>query len=175
MSTATNWIGNAAVAFGALSLVVVPVVKGIQALTNWLNEVDQASKKLIEDNRELAKYSGTTAVAYANLDRGRIIRQAELSQDMGGALSRLTGAQDRYESAKQDLTMPFEKLSVDLQAFKTEMATNIIKAIDYLEPISEVIEWFYRKYIEKEDKNEARNAVEFLARETEKNFGQRKW
>lgn len=163
---------NMTAIFGVASAGVYAVTKGFEKLNEWLNEVDQSSRKLIEQNRELAKYSGVTAAAYAQLDHDRLMRQVEMSKSMGGPMSRLNSSQSEYEQAMQDLSTPYKKLDTDVQAVKTEIATYLIKVIDKLDFIGDLIEWWYGS---DKDSKLAQNAADALARDAATRFAQRRF
>jgi hypothetical protein len=90
---------------------------------------------------------------------------------MAGPISRLTGAQSRLEANMEDLKRPFDKLAIDAQAVRTELAAGIVAIVDAIEPISEIIEWWYGE----EKRNGAASTIaEALARDSEARTVQRK-
>lgn len=157
--------------FGPAAIAVTAAVGGLKLLVDWLKNVDQTSRKMIEDNRELAKYNGNLAASYAKLDRDRLRRDIEASNDMAGPMRRLTAAQSRYEGAQEDLTRPFKRLSTDIQALKTEFATATLVAINLLTPIGKAIDAFYEL---QKNSDEVRTAAQALARNSENRAKQRR-
>jgi hypothetical protein len=90
------------------------------------------------------------------LDADRMIRDIHRGEALAGPVSRLAKAQSSFESSKENLFTPFAKLSIDIQAGLTRVADAVIQVIDYVEPISEIIQWWYGK----EQNEGARNAIE---------------
>jgi hypothetical protein len=172
MQSWMSTFANMTAIFGVASSGVYAVTKGFEKLNEWLNEVDRSSRKLIEDNRELAKHSGTTAMAYAQLDRDRFIREVEKSQAMSGPLSRLTSAQSEYEDAMQEWNTPYDQLSTDIQAFKTGVATEVVRYLKNLDVIARVIEWWYS---DQKTNTLAKNMVDAMARDSEARMANRKF
>lgn len=164
-------IGNLARAMGPVGFAVAGVVLGLKAFVTWMGKVDEAARKTIEGNRHLAQYSGGLAGSYATLDNQRLLRDIERGQQMTGPLGRLTGAQSANEAARQDLFLPFQKLGVDMQAFFPNISTYAIQIIDYLEPISELLQAWYG---EEKDKNLATNAAQYMAREANERMAKRR-
>jgi len=165
-------IGNATAIFGVASSGVYAVTKSFEKLNEWLNEVDRSSRKLIEENRELAKHSGTTAMAYAQLDRDRFLREVEKAQAMSGPLSRLTAAQSEYEDVMQEWNTPYDQLDADIQALKTGVATEIVRYLKNLDVIARVIEWWYS---DQKSNTLAKNMVDAMARDSEARMANRKF
>lgn len=151
--------------FGPTAIVLTATIGGMKMLTNWLKGVDEAARKLIEENRSLAQYDGSLAASYSRLDAGRLQRNIDQAGAISGPMGRLTAAQDQYEATLEDLTLPFKQLGTDIQFFKTTVATGVLKLIDLIEPISEILQWWYGK--NKVD-GAAKNATEFAAREAER-------
>ena len=132
--------------------------KALKPLIDWFKAVDETSKKMLEDSRSLANYSGELGAALQKLDTERFLRDVEKANEQSGSLSKLAGAQSRNEQAKRDLTGPYEMLSIEVQAFRTEISTYILKAIDSIDFIGEFLEWWFD--YSKNDKNVFRTDVE---------------
>ncbi|MCC7334453.1 MAG: hypothetical protein IT422_05135 [Pirellulaceae bacterium] len=164
-------IGNLARAMGPVGFAVAGVVLGLKAFVTWMGKVDEAARKTIEGNRHLAQYSGGLAGSYATLDNQRLLRDIERGQQLTGPLGRLTGAQSANEAARQDLFLPFQKPGVDMQAFFVNISTYAIQIIDYLEPISELLQAWYG---EEKDKNLATSAAQYMAREANERMAKRR-
>lgn len=171
VGNAMSSLGGIAGILGSIGVAATATVGGLKMLINWLKEVDTTSRKMIEENRELAKYNGSLANAYIRLDAERIQRDIEASNDMAGPLGRLTRAQSRYEGTQEELTRPFRQLSTDIQALKTQVATATLKVVEILVPINRVIELWYEF---DKDSGEARSAAQALARNAENRAKQRR-
>lgn len=156
---------------GAAGAVATAAVGGLKMFVNWLKEVDSASRKMIEDNRDLAKYNGNLAASYARLDRDRILRDVEASKDMAGPIGRLTRAQSRYEQTQEDLTRPFKKLQTEIQALRTEVANATLVVAAEVSGVNNAIKVFN---MWAEDSTEANNAAQALARRSEQRAKERK-
>lgn len=167
----TDGIAEFARAIGPAAIVVTATVGSFKMLVDWLKNVDATSRKMLEDNKDLARYNGNLAASYAKLDRDRVMRDVQASNDMAGPIGRLTKSQSRYEAAQEDLTRPFKQLSVDIQAKLTDLATGVITLVDNLEFISEILAWMqgFAK-----DTDEARSAAQALARNAENRAKQRR-
>jgi hypothetical protein len=166
---------NLTAIMGVAGSAAYTTVKAFEKLVEWLNAVDATSKKMIEENRHLAQYSGVTAAAYAQLDTDRILLDASRSKEMGGPLSRLTESQAQSEKAWEELTMPFEKLLVEVQTFKNTVSEGLALAINYLDKTGELIDFIYALLGEEKEKNQSKNAMEEIARDSEQRVGKRKW
>lgn len=116
--------------------------RALKPLIDWFQAVDDTSRKMLEDNRRLAAYSGTIGAAFQKLDTERFMRDVSKSQDMSGSISKLADAQSRSEQAQQDLFQPYQKLSVEMQTMRTEVIAAILKGIDSIDVIGSFIEWW---------------------------------
>ena len=116
--------------------------KALAPLIKWFKDVDDASKSMLENSRDLAQYSGTVGAAFQKLEVDRFLRSVEKAQDMGGSISRLAGSQSRSEQAQQDLFMPYQKLGIELQSMRTEVVGTILKVIDSIDVIGGFIDWW---------------------------------
>jgi hypothetical protein len=128
----------------------------IQKVSDWLKKIDSENRKILEENRNLATYNGQMAAAYMQLDADRMIRDIHRGEALAGPVSRLAKAQSSFEGSKDDLFTPFNKVSIDIKAGLTNVASAVIDTIDYFEKISEFIDWVYGK----EETDGARNAIE---------------
>ncbi|QDV26353.1 hypothetical protein [Aureliella helgolandensis] len=164
-------IGNLVKAMPPVGIVLAGVVLGIKGFVHWLENTDRASRKIIEDNRALASLNGGVAGAYARLDNQRLLRQIERGREVSGPLGRLTSAQSRFEGARQDLTQPFAKAMIDIQAVIMEVKTLIVQGIDYIEPISELLQQWYG---DEKSLQGSRSAFEFSAKQAAARMRQRK-
>lgn len=171
LGSVVNGIGSLGRALGPVGIAVTTAVAGLTLFVRWMGQVDAASRKMIEDNRELAQFSGSLAGSFAKLDNERLLREIHKAEELSGPLGRLTKAQSQYEAAQEDLFLPFKQLSVDIQAFKTQVATYALQVIDYLEPISELLAAWYG---DAKDKDAANNVVDFLARQANERMAKRK-
>lgn len=172
MQSWMSTLSNMTAIMGVVGSATYGVVKGFEKLNEWLNEVDQSSRKLIEQNRELAKYSGTTAMAYAQLDHDRLLRQMELAKDMSEPMSRLTAAQSEYEQAMQDWNTPYKQFGADIQFLKTAIATEIVGHLKHLDAIAQILSWWYSG---QKQATMDKNAVEGLARDAAQRMAVRKF
>jgi hypothetical protein len=163
--------GNLAQAMGPVGFALAGASLGVKKFIDWLGKVDDASQKLINNNRALAQFDGGLAGSYARLDNERLLRQMDRAHELAGPMGRLTQNQSEYEAAKENLLLPFTKLATELQAIKTQIATYAIMFIDSIEPISEIIEWWYG---ESKDANQAKNVVDFMARQANERMAKRK-
>jgi hypothetical protein len=149
-------INNVANFAGPASIALYAFGSTIQKVSDWLKKVDSENRKILEENRNLATYNGQMAAAYMRLDADRMIRDIHRGEALAGPVSRLAKAQSSFEASKENLFTPFAKLSIDIQAGLTRVADAVIQVIDYVEPISEIIQWWYGK----EQNEGARNAIE---------------
>lgn len=163
--------GNLAEAMGPVGKALAGTVLGLKAFVHWLGKIDAASQKTIENNRELALYSGSLAGSYAQLDNQRLLRDIEKSQEMSGPLGRLTKAQSRLEDAKAEFTIPASKVGADLQALLVLGLTKIIETADYLEPITEYLMKLY-KISEKSDDDAT--VLQYMARQANERMAKRR-
>jgi hypothetical protein len=164
VSSVLGSIASFAWQFGGAGLAIGGAAVALKGFVSWLSAVDEKSRRLIEENRELAKWDGRLANAYARLDMERLQRTIERAESMSGPLGRLTGAQSRYEQAQEDLVGPFKKIAADFQAANTTLATWAVRAIDSMTNIDDGINALYALFDKDNGKKEARDAAEALER-----------
>lgn len=136
----------------------------IKGVVDWLQSVEQTGKQMVERNRNLAEYSGQIAVAFNRLDVDRIRRDIMKADAMGGDLKGLSASQSAFEAAKQDLFQPFERLQIVVQTRLLDFATLLMRGVDKLEFIGELIDYWlgYAK------EQEARSGLESAIQQVEK-------
>lgn len=138
--------------------------RALKPIIDWLKQVDDTTKKMLDDNRRLANFNGGVAAAYQQLDVGRFLRDQENAGDMVGSIGRLSGAQNRYEDAQQDLLQPYNRLSADMQAARTEVAAMFLKLINSVDFIGGLLDWWYqRDQNDPGDRNDAERGARMLA------------
>lgn len=159
-SAIERFLNNTGAAGATLAAVGAVVLRPLAGVVDWLKQIDQASKQMLEDNRRFAMFNGQMAAAYQRLDVDRFLRDQDQAAALAGPASRLAGAQSRSEQAQQDLFQPYAQLAVEFQAARTEVAAMILKLVDSVDFIGSLIEWFQG---ERRMDNAARNDAERAA------------
>ena len=171
LDSVAGGFSNLAKAMGPVGFILAGTIVGLRKFVQWLGNVDKKSRKMIEDNRGLAQYSGSLAGSYAQLDNERLLREITKAQEMSGPLGRLTKSQSGFEASQENLLLPFKKVAVDIQAMLTNVASYVIDIAEMIDPIGELIKKFYGEELEKKAAN---NVVQFLAREANDRMAKRK-
>lgn len=157
-------VGKFALITGPLVIGIGSAIVGVKMFVSWLEKVDSASRKLIEENRDLAKYDGGLNASYMMLQHQRVLREVHRAHELSGSLSRLTRAQSRFENSQHEFFMPFDKLKIELQAGFANTAALLLRFIDMMEPVSEqllvFIEWWFGKDLQNTAKSSAETAAE---------------
>lgn len=155
---AGNALTMVASKLGVLGTTAVVAAAGFKLLKEWVAKVDTDSRKMIEANRHLGAFSGQIGASYQALDTGRFLRDLAKAENLGGGISRLNEAQSRFEQSQQNLSGPYEKVSLDLQRWAVEIANVVTEVRDKLDVIGNAIDWFYGD--QKSKKIIARNDME---------------
>jgi hypothetical protein len=146
-----------AVKWSAFGFAIGFATKQLQGWVDWFKRIDENSNAMLEHNRKISQYSGQMSVAFTQLDAARVRMDIGRSQKMAGVVGGLARSQTEFERAKDDLTTPFSMALVSIQSTLTTLATYGIKLVDLIEPISEIIEWWYGT---RNNGQEGRSAIE---------------
>lgn len=172
LSGATESVSGLAKVMGPAGFAIAGATLGLMKMVEWIGKVDESSKKLVENNRELAMYNGMLAGSYATLDHERLQRTIDRSEAMAGPMSRATEARSNFEQAKQDLIQPFELIKTEIATQFLNLGTLILQGIDYLEHFDWLIEQFYGK---SEDEKSAKNVLEFMTQQANERMAKRRF
>ena len=137
-----------------------------------MQQVDETSKKILEDNRRLAQFNGALGGAFVRLEAGRTHRDIGAAQEMADPIARLAAGQNRSEQAFEDLSRPYKKISLELQAIRTELVAAVYQAVDSIDIVGGLID---RWYGEEKNESAAKSSAEFVARQAEARMKARKF
>lgn len=83
---------------GVMSAMTGDIGGVVEALKDLKQQLVQFKDNTIQTNQSLAKYNATLALAYANLNIGRISRDIRMASATGETASRLVGNQNKLEN-----------------------------------------------------------------------------
>jgi hypothetical protein len=95
-------------------------------------KIREWTNSLLESQRDLAQFSGTTAVAFAELDAARIGRKIQTAQDTAESTAKLAQGQNKLEEATRPVDVLITNIENSLGAAADEVGAAFVNSAQYI-------------------------------------------
>ncbi len=104
----------------------------------YAKTTELVNRQVLEYHRHISGFNGQLAQAYGELETGRMQRDMQNAQELGGSISGLAGSQNGLEESLRNFQSPFVEMGTDIQTGLTFLADGFVQIVDILDPLSEM-------------------------------------
>lgn len=135
MLSASKLAGPIGIGAGTLAAAVITLAKTPHIIEGF-------TSGLLEGQRDLRRFNGSIAVAFAQLDRQEYQLAARTGRETSGTTKNLTQSQMALREALQPQRELLTNVKNDLGTFANKAGTSLAETINILLHIRELGEWF---------------------------------
>lgn len=111
---------------GGMAAGAITVIAAFKALGLWINRTVASGERLLESQRDLAKYSGELGNAFAIFDTRNVLRDVRSAEYLGSSAAGLAGSQSDLKDAVAFRDLPQKRFNNDFGNVMAQVATYAV-------------------------------------------------
>lgn len=150
-----------------IAAAAIGITGAFRALGSWINRTVANGEKLLDSQRNLARYSGELTNAFSLAATRDVFREMREAKYLGGSASGLAGAQSGLKDATSFRDAPWKRLSNDIANLAAQVATVGVYIQALTSPLGLIVRGLYqvKDAVLGNKDDDAKNVVDLFAKQ----------